>query len=280
MKYVGAHVSTEKGVDNAPLNAARIGAKAFALFTRNPSRWQSKPLGEKEIAAFKRNCAEMGYGPEVILPHDSYLINLGAPDAEKLEKSREAFRDEMKRVEALGLTMLNFHPGSHLNLLTEEECLDLIADSLNLIIPETEGVKAVIENTAGQGSNLGFRFEHLARIIERVERKDRVGVCIDTCHTFAAGYDLSTPEGYEAMWREFDSTVGLQYLSGIHLNDSKRELGSKIDRHAPLGAGTIGTQFFELLMNDSRLDNIPIILETPDQTRWDDEIAWLYSLEK
>lgn len=280
MKYVGAHVSAEKGVDNAPLNAARIGAKAFALFTRNPSRWKSKPLTEKEIAAFRRNCAELGYGPEVILPHDSYLINLGAPDAEKLEKSREAFRDEMKRAEALGLTMLNFHPGSHLNLMTEEECLDLIADSLNMIIPETEGVKAVIENTAGQGSNLGFRFEHLARIIERVERKDRVGVCIDTCHTFAAGYDFSTPEGYEAMWREFDSTVGLQYLSGIHLNDSKRELGSRIDRHAPLCAGTIGTRFFELLMNDSRLDNIPIILETPDQTLWADEIAWLYSLEK
>ncbi len=280
MKFVGAHVSAENGVDKAPLNADSIGAKAFALFTRNPARWRSKALTKQEIEDFRRNCRELGYSPDVILPHDSYLINLGSPDEDKLQKSRDAFRDEMNRAEALGLTRLNFHPGSHLNKISEEECLDLIATSLNLIIPETENVVAVIENTAGQGSNLGFKFENLARIIEQIEQKDRVGVCIDTCHTFAAGYDLSTPEGYEHTWREFDRIVGLQYLKGIHLNDSKRELGSKIDRHAPLREGTIGESFFEMFMNDPRLDGIPIILETPDESRWADEIAWLYSLVK
>lgn len=278
MKKIGAHVSAQDGVDKAPLNARLIGARAFALFTRNPSRWASKPLTTAEIDAFKRNCEECGYDASVILPHDSYLINLGAPDSEKLEKSRKAFLDEFRRCEQLGLTLLNFHPGSHLKLMEPDACLDLIADSINLTLEATEGVKAVIENTAGQGSNLGYRFEQIARIIDRVEDKSRVGVCIDTCHTFAAGYDLSTDEAYNATWDEFDRTVGLQYLSGIHLNDSKRELGAKIDRHAPLREGHIGSRFFELLMNDPRLDNIPIILETPDEERWAEEIKWLYSL--
>lgn len=278
MKYIGAHVSAENGVSTAPVNAKEIGAKAFALFTRNPSRWKSKPISDEEAARFKENCERLGYTADYILPHDSYLINLGSPDEEKLEKSREAFRDEMERCRQLGLTMLNFHPGSHLKLISEEDCLNLIADSLNIILAEIPDVKAVIENTAGQGSNLGFTFEQLAHIISRVEDKKRVGICIDTCHAFAAGFDLSTAEGYEKTWADFDRIIGLDYLSAMHLNDSKRELSSHIDRHAPLGEGTLGKDFFKRLMNDPRLDDIPIILETPDESRWADEIAWLYSL--
>jgi len=280
MKYIGAHVSTGNGIANAPLNAHIIGAKAFALFTRNPSRWTAKALTQDDIAQFRDNCQKYGYPPEAILPHDSYLINLGSPDAEKLEKSREAFLDEFQRCEQLGLSMLNFHPGSHLNQLDPEACLDLIAESINIVLEQTCGVKAVIENTAGQGSNLGFKFEHIAHIIDRITDKSRVGVCIDTCHTFAAGYDLSTREGYKATWDDFDRIIGRQYLCGIHLNDSKRELGSRVDRHAPLGKGAIGSIFFEMFMNDSRFDRIPIILETPDEAHWSDEISWLYSLQK
>ncbi len=248
MKLIGAHVSAEKGVSSAPVNAAAIGANAFALFTRNPSRWTSPAIKEVEAQAFKDNCLRLGFTPDAILPHDSYLINLGAPDPEKLEKSREAFLDEMKRCEQLGLTMLNFHPGSHLKAITTDDCLDRIADSINLTLDRTQGVKAVIENTAGQGTNLGFSFSQLARIIDRVTDKTRIGVCIDTCHAFAAGYDLATPEGYEATWREFDDTVGLAYLSAMHINDSKRGLGSRVDRHESLGLGAIGIDLFSRLM--------------------------------
>lgn len=280
MKFVGAHVSVEGGVDKAPVNASSIGAKAFALFTRNPSRWHSKPISSKEAGEFKKNCEELGFTPAQILPHDSYLINLGSPDAEKLAKSREAFLDEIRRCEQLGLTMLNFHPGSHLNAIAPETCLDLIAESINLALDQSAGVKAVIENTAGQGSNLGFSFDQIARIIDGVKDKTRVGVCVDTCHTFAAGYDLATPEGYESTWRAFDETIGLKYLSGMHINDSKKGLGSRVDRHESLRKGMIGEEFFTLMMNDPRLDGIPLILETPDETIWADEIAWLVSLQK
>ncbi|MDE6048291.1 MAG: deoxyribonuclease IV [Paramuribaculum sp.] len=278
MKYIGAHVSASAGVSQAPINAANIGAKAFALFTRNPSRWNSPVIKAKEADAFKENCEKFGYSPAQILPHDSYLINLGAPDPEKLEKSREAFLDEMHRCEQLGLTMLNFHPGSHLKLMETNECLDLIAASINLALAETMGVKAVIENTAGQGSNLGFSFGQLAHIINKVEDKERVGVCIDTCHTFAAGYDLSTPEGYAATWSEFEHEVGFKYLSAMHINDSKKGVGSRVDRHESLGLGAIGKEFFEMLMRDPRMDNIPLILETPNEEIWAEEIKWLYSL--
>lgn len=280
MKYIGAHVSAGNGVSQAPINAHAIGADAFALFTRNPSRWQSKPISDKEAQAFKENCAKLGYTPDRILPHDSYLINLGAPDAEKLEKSREAFLDEMRRCEQLGLTMLNFHPGSHLNMMPVDDCLDLIAASINITLEKTSGVKAVIENTAGQGSNLGFAFEHLAHIIDKVEDKSRVGVCIDSCHAFAAGYDLSTIDGYADTWRRFDEIVGMKYLSGMHLNDTKKGLASKVDRHETLGNGVLGADFFSFLMNDPRMDNIPLILETPDESIWTQEIDWLKSLIK
>lgn len=278
MKYIGAHVAAKNGVSDTPLRAKEIGAKAFALFTRNPSRWVSKPLTDKDIDSFKTNCQMFGYTPDVILPHDSYLINLGSADSEKLRMSREAFLDELHRCEQLGLTMLNFHPGSHVNLIAADECLDLIADSINYALERTTGVKAVIENTAGQGSNLGYNFEQIARIIDRVDDKSRVGVCIDTCHAFAAGYDIASPEGYESTWKAFDDTIGFKFLSGMHINDSRKGLGSKIDRHESLGKGTLGEVFFTMLMNDPQIDNIPLILETPDETIWAEEIAWLYSL--
>lgn len=277
MKYIGAHVSVEGGVQNAPLNAAAIGARAFALFTGSSARWVSKKITDEVAEAFKTNCEVNGYTPEVILPHDNFLINLGSPDREKLEKSRKSFLDEMKRCEQLGLTMLNFHPGSHLNLMEEDACLDLIAESINLTLDMSTGVTAVIETTAGQGSNLGWRFEHIARIISKVEDKSRVGVCVDTCHTHSAGYDLGSEEGYRKTWEDFESIIGFKYLRGMHLNDNKRTCGSRIDRHELIGKGSLGKDFFSRLMKDSRFDNIPLILETPDPEIWKEEIACLYS---
>lgn len=276
MKYIGAHVSTEGGVENAPQRASEIGAKAFALFTRNASRWRSAALKPKQIDAFKKNCETYGFTPDRILPHDSFLINLGSPDAAKLQMSRDAFMDEFMRCSQLGLTMLNFHPGSHLGQMDPDKCLDLIAESINYTLDATEGVTAVIENTAGQGTNLGWRFEHLAHIIDRVEDKERIGVCIDTCHAYSAGYDLATEQGYADTWDEFDRVVGMKYLRGMHLNDDKRELASRIDRHESIGQGTLGKDFFVRLMNDQRMDGIPMVLETPQPELWPDEIAWLY----
>ncbi len=277
MKYIGAHVSVAGGVSNAPLEAYRIGAKAFALFTGSSSRWVSKAISDDEAARFKENCALYGFTPDIILPHDNFLINLGSPDPEKLEKSRKSFLDEMKRCMALGLTMLNFHPGSHLNAMTEDECLDRIAESVNIILDKTEGVTAVLENVAGQGSNIGHSFEQLAHIIDRIEDKTRIGVCIDTCHAYSAGFDLADPEGYEKTWEDFDRVIGMGYLRGMHLNDDKKPLGSRIDRHESIGLGTLGNDFFTRLVNDPRLDGIPMILETPDDSIWAQEIAWLYS---
>ena len=278
MKRVGAHVSIAGGVENAPLNAAAIGARAFALFTKNQRQWTAKPLGDASIRRFKENCASAGYMPDQILPHDSYLINLGHPEATGLEKSRAAFVDEMQRCEQLGLKYLNFHPGSHLKQITVEACLKRIAESIDLALDRTRGVVAVIENTAGQGTNLGHRFEHLAAIIDAVEDKDRVGVCLDTCHTFSAGYDLSTPDGYERTLNDFDAVVGLGYLKGLHLNDGKKTRGSRVDRHASLGEGTLGMHAFRTIMRDPRFDGIPMILETPDANRWAEEIAMLKSM--
>ena len=275
MNYIGAHVSVEGGVGNAPIRAHEIGALAFALFTRSPSRWSSPAIKPAEADRFKENCLKYGFGPEHILPHDSYLINLGAPDPTKLEMSRKAFLDEIDRCSQLGLTMLNFHPGSHLNAIPVDDCLSLIADSINYALDKTQGVKAVIESTAGQGSNLGFSFEQIAAIIDKVEDKNRVGVCIDTCHTFAAGYDLASAAGYDETWKQFDNTIGFKYLSGMHINDSKKGLGSRVDRHELIGKGALGSEFFERLMGDSRMDNIPLILETPNPDEWPQEIAWL-----
>ena len=275
MKYFGAHVSASGGADNAPANAHAIGATAFALFTKNQRQWVAKPLTAGEIDAFRKACDTYGYRPEQILPHDSYLINLGHPEKEALEKSRAAFLDEMQRCELLGLDRLNFHPGSHLQKITEEESLDRIAESINIALDKTRGVTAVIENTAGQGSNLGFRFEHLRYLIDRVEGKSRVGVCIDTCHAFAAGYDLRTAEACDATFAELDRVVGFNYLKGMHLNDAMKILGSRVDRHMPLGEGMIGMECFRYIARDERFDGIPLILETPDETRWSEEIARL-----
>lgn len=275
-KYIGAHVSSSGGVENAPLNAHQIGAKAFALFTRNQRQWNPAPLTEKSIALFKERIAEYGFAPKHILPHDSYLINMGNPDEAARIKSRDAFLDEMQRCEQLGLPLLNFHPGSHLKEISPEQCMDYIAEGINYCLEHTQGVTAVLENTAGQGSNLGFAFEHLAYIIDRVKDKSRVGVCIDTAHTLAAGYEIRTPEGYTTTWEAFDHIIGYQYLRGIHLNDSKKDLGSHVDRHESMGKGVMGMDLFQLIMNDPHLDDLPIILETPDPDLWAEEIARLY----
>ena len=273
MKYIGAHISSSGGVENAPANALSIGADAFALCSKNQRQWVSAPLSQKSITLFKQRCLDGNLDPKYILPHDSYLINLGSPDEEGLAKSRAAFLDEMKRCEQLGLVMLNFHPGSHLKKISVEECLDKIAESINLALAQTSGVTAVIENTAGQGSNVGSRFEEIRYIIDKVEDKSRVGVCIDTCHTYSAGYDIVA--AYDDVFAEFDKVIGFGYLRGIHLNDSKKALASRVDRHDSLGDGTLGTEFFKRFMNDPRFDNMPIILETPDEERWRDEIAML-----
>lgn len=277
MKYIGAHVSASGGVENAPLNAAAIGANAFALFTKNQRQWVSAPLTAKSIELFKENCRKGGFLPEYILPHDSYLINLGNPDEEAIQKSRAAFLDEMRRCEQLGLKMLNFHPGSHLNKISVEQCLDEIAANINLALSKTEGVAAVIENTAGQGSNVGNKFEEIRYIIDRIDDKSRVGVCIDTCHTYSAGYDIVGD--YDGVFAEFDRVIGLEYLRAIHLNDTKKPLASRVDRHETLGDGLLGIDFFKKLMKDSRFDNIPIILETPDESRWAEEISLLRGFE-
>ncbi len=277
MKYIGAHVSAAGGVQNAPLNAQAIGARAFALFTKNQRQWQAKPLTREAIDAFKANLHQVGIAAEQVLPHDSYLINLGHPEKTALKKSRAAFVDEMQRCEQLGLSLLNFHPGSHLNKISEQQSLAIVADSINQALEQTRGVTAVIENTAGQGTNLGYRFEHLAEIIEQVEDKTRVGVCIDTCHTFTAGYDLRTPEACEETFGEFAEIVGFDYLRGMHLNGSKPDLGDRVDRHESLEKGKLGVAVFQYIMQDNRFENIPMVLETPDPDNWAHEIKLLYS---
>jgi len=278
MKYIGAHVSASGGVENAPINAQSIGAKAFGLFTKNQRQWVAPPLTPKSISEFKKNCDKYGYLPHNILPHDSYLINLGHPDKDGLEKSRAAFLDEMQRCEQLGLDRLNFHPGSSLGRISDEDCLKTIAHGINQVLNKTKGVKAVIENTSGQGSNMGYTFGHLAYIIDYVEDKSRIGVCIDTCHAFTAGYDLKTQDGYNKTWDDFERIIGFKYLMGMHLNDSKKELGSRVDRHDSIGKGYLGVDVFKRIMNDSRFDNIPMILETVDDTIWAEEIKMLYNM--
>lgn len=278
MKYVGAHVSAEGGVQNAPGNAHAIGARAFALFTKNQRQWFSNPLTVSSISEFRKNCEKYEYKPFQILPHDSYLINLGHPEKEPLEKSRTSFLDEMKRCELLGLDRLNFHPGSHLNAITIEDCLKRIAESINISLDRTKGVIAVIENTAGQGTNLGHTFEQLRYIIDFVEDKSRVGVCIDTCHAFTSGYDVKSPEGLKETFEKFNRIIGFEYLKGMHLNDSKKEFGTHVDRHENLGSGFLSDETFLFIMNDKRFDNMPLILETPEESLWEAEIKKLYSL--
>ncbi|MDO4368612.1 MAG: deoxyribonuclease IV [Bacteroidales bacterium] len=277
VKYIGAHVSASGGVYKAVANAVAIGANAFALFTKNQMRWTDTPLAEKDIEKFKEECNKHGFSPYQILPHDSYLINLGSPKADGLQKSREAFLDEMNRCEQLGLVYLNFHPGSTLKEVSVDECLKTIAESINIALDKTNGVTAVIENTAGQGSNLGYEFEHLAAIIDKVEDKSRVGVCIDTAHSFAAGYDISTEDGFKDVFERFNEVVGFNYLKGMHINDSKKGLGSHVDRHESIGKGVLGITPFRMIMQDDRFNGIPLVLETPDTAIWAEEIAMLRS---
>ncbi len=280
MKYIGAHVSTQGGVENAPLNAHALNATAFALFTKNQRQWVAPALKAESIEAFKTNCRKYGYTPDMILPHDSYLINLGQPDPEKRQQSLKAFIDELTRCQQLGLDRLNFHPGSHLKLISESECIKLIAESVRTALDEVDGVTAVFENTAGQGSNLGYTFEQLAMMLEETDRPDRVGVCIDTCHAFAAGYDLSTPEGFEKVFEEFERRIGFRYLKGMHLNDAKGVLGSRLDRHHSLGAGNLGWDAFKRIAQDERFDRIPLILETIDESLWLEEVKKLQEYAK
>lgn len=275
MKYIGAHVSASGGLNNAPINAKNIGASAFALFTKNQRQWLAKPLIDAEITQFKQECISCGYNADQILPHDSYLINLGNPDDEAVRKSIDSFTEEMHRCEQLGLKLLNFHPGSHLNGISVEDCLDRIAAGINEAISKTQNVVAVIENTAGQGTNLGFALWQIAHIIRGINDKSRVGVCIDTCHAFAAGYDIASEKGYESFWEEFDREIGLSYLRGMHLNDATKPWGSHVDRHASLGTGCIGMETFQRIVQDKRTDNIPLVLETPDESIWAQEVATL-----
>ncbi len=279
MKYVGAHVSASGGVFNAPLNATKIGAKAFALFTKNQRQWDGKPLSDEDVHRFKEALENAQIQPRHVLPHDSYLINLGHPDLEQRAKSVEAFMDEVRRCERLGLDKLNFHPGSHLKLLSEEACLEAIAHSMNEVLRQTQNVTLVVENTAGQGSNLGYKMEHLAYLMQRSCDSERVGVCIDTCHLFTSGYDFRDEQTYNETFEKFDTIVGFKYLKGMHLNDSKPDLGKRVDRHDSIGKGKLGVEPFRFIMNDRRMDDIPLILETIDESLWAQEIALLYHLE-
>lgn len=277
MKYIGAHVSASGGVENAPKNAKIIGAKGFALFTKNQRQWVAKDLSEENVAEFNKAMDAGGYKPEHVLPHGSYLVNLGNPDPVKRDKSRNSLIGELNRCRILGLDRLNIHPGSHLKGYSEEECLEVIANEINIALSETEDVAIVLENTAGQGTNLGYNFEHIRGIIDLIDDKSRIGFCLDTCHAFVAGYDIRTRESYNKTMEELDRIIGFKYLMGVHINDSKGELGSKKDRHHSIGEGYIGLDAFKFLMNDSRFDNIPMTLETIDDTIWDKEIELLYS---
>ena len=264
-------------MEQAPLRAKEIGATAFGLFTKNQRQWMAEPLSASRVSDFVRNCELAGYTADHILPHVSYLINLGNPDPPALEKSRDAFQEELLRCEQLGLSMLNIHPGSHLNRISEDRCLRTIAESINLALDATSWITVVIENTAGQGSNLGYTFEQLAAILDRVEEQSRIGICIDTCHAFASGYDIRSRAGFRAVFSHFEEVIGLDYLKAMHLNDSRKELGSRVDRHENLGEGFLGLDPFKWIMRDPRFEGIPLILETPDDTRWAMEIDLLGS---
>ncbi|XP_061191417.1 uncharacterized protein LOC133199596 [Saccostrea echinata] len=281
-KYVGAHVSISGGLYKAVLEAEELGARAFGLFLRSQRQWASKPLEDKDAQRFKDTCKQYGYPPHVIVPHGSYLMNCGSPDDVSLQKSRDLLLEELQRCEKLGLTRFNFHPGSTCGKISVEECLDRIGESINQALAKTRGVTAVIENMCRQGSTVGGTFEELKGIISRVHDKSRIGICLDTCHMFAAGYDISTEKGYQNMMDEFNHVVGQKYLKALHLNDSKAEVGSHLDRHENIGKGRIGKAGFQRIMNDPRLNNIPMILETPcpEDDTYEKEVRILYSMCK
>lgn len=270
-RYIGPHVSAAGSPAAAVANALAVGATGFALFVKNQRQWVGKPLPSGDAAAFRAAMAAAPYAPGQVLPHAGYLINLANPDEAKHAKSMESLLDELRRCEALGLDRLNLHPGSHLNQLSPEAACDRVAESINRALAATRGVTVVIENTAGQGAYLGAAPEQLGRIVAGVEDKARVGICLDTAHAFAAGFDLRTEAGLEDFLGRVDRAVGLRYLRGMHLNDSKGDLGSHLDRHESLGKGFLGWAPFLALARDPRLVGIPLILETPDETLWPEE---------
>lgn len=279
MYYLGAHVSITGGLHNAVAQALSIGANAFALFTKNQKQWKVPPLEPEQINEFKNALVEGGFTAPQVLAHDGYLINLGNPSPEKRRLHVEAFIDEMQRAMLLGLDRLNFHPGAHLNLVSPEDCMHLIAEGIDEALDQTEGVSAVIETTAGQGTALGKTFEEIARILDLCRNKDRIGVCIDTCHIHAAGYRIVSPEDFLATMEEYDRILGFEKLMGMHLNDAKSLFASHVDRHAPLGQGSLGIELFRCIMADNRFENIPLILETTDPELWSNEISLLRSFE-
>lgn len=261
-QLLGAHTSIAGGVSTSVDRAAKLGFTAMQIFTKNNNRWFAKPLEENEIILFKEKLAASEI--KFVVAHDSYLINLCAANKEILEKSRKAFVDELERCELLGIPFLNFHPGSH-GGQGEKDGLKIIAESINIAHEKTKGFKvgSMLELTAGQGTALGYTFEHIAEIIEMVEEKNRMSVCIDTAHIFAAGYDIRSPKAYKKTMKEFDNIIGLNRLRCFHMNDSKKDLGSRVDRHEHIGKGFIGLEGFANIMNDKKIEKIPKVLETP-----------------
>ena len=276
-KYLGSHMSISGGIYKAIERAESIGCTAVQIFTANQRRWVEKVLDPEDVKIFREKAA--AFGPLAILSHDSYLINLASPQESTLEKSMRALSDEIDRCDQLGVTLLVMHPGSHLKQ-GEDKGLDSIARHLDQIYqakPDT-GVRILLENTAGQGANLGYRFEHLAEIMKRMDEGKRLGVCFDTCHALAAGYDLRTVDGFHQVMEELDNTVGLDRLGAFHVNDSKKPLGSRVDRHDHIGVGEVGIEGFRGLMNDKRFTEIPMVLETPKDKEMTQDVENLEKL--
>lgn len=279
----GAHISTAGGISNSVTNAYNIGCNGFAMFLKSPRKWVSPAYSPDEIEKFKENCQQYNYNPLTdVLPHGQYFINLANPDEEKAQKAYDSLIDDLGRCEQLGVGLYNLHPGSSLKGNHESQ-LKQLAQYLNKALKQTKFVKIVLENMAGTGSLIGSNLEDLKFVIDLIEDKKRIGVCVDTCHTFAAGYDLVTKDAYEKFWKEFDDVIGYQYLSAIHLNDSKAPLGANRDLHEKLGQGFLGLEVFRLISHDQHLQGLPLILETPQPTddgygQEIDMLEWLETL--
>jgi len=275
MKFIGAHVSAAGGVENTPHRAAAIGADAFSLFVKNQKRWSAPPFKEGQPQSFKKALQKSGISPENVIPHAGYLINLAHPDKDKRQKSLDAMVDEVLRVEELGLTFINVHPGSHLNITSRTEALQQVAKSLDWIMEQTSTGHILLENTAGQGTNLGYQFEELARILDHCRYPERAGICIDSCHAYSAGYNLADPSEYNRAKEEMIRLWGPEKVRAFHVNDSLNPLGSRKDRHEQLGKGTLGWKAFENLMTDPLWEDRPFILETRQEDLWAEEIREL-----